>query len=300
IGFFIWNTNIKKNFKRISADIYNSAGNFIFKKNVWSYDDSLYINEWLKKLRNTQNLEKQIGILNYRGNDFQHESYIFIDNLGAENSTKFSINLNNLVDAAIYLSVRKAVKPTWLNDRDQFLYPNKKWEKDIEFHNDCLAYTLFNNNIYSKHGVNHWIPFKEGEVNARTEFESHFMISFLSGKIVKNAYTADLFEHLEPHKNKSKTNWEEGKKREFSIEAQAVFDAGRELWKYYHTQKNVNVNASLYDIREYFQGRNDKGKMNNKSDDEKYNELIGALRESLDILAKKIEPKVYEYEFLMR
>ncbi|MEZ4724887.1 MAG: hypothetical protein R2863_09565 [Candidatus Kapaibacterium sp.] len=47
-------------------------------------------------------------------------------------------------------------------------------------------------------------------------------------------------------------------KKEFSEEATAVFDAGRELWKYYHSQPNVNVNASLYDIREYFQGRNEK------------------------------------------
>jgi hypothetical protein len=115
------------------------------------------------------------------------------------------------------------------------------------------------------------------------------MIGFLQGKKIQNAYT-DLFDQQEKILVK----------REFSIEAQAVFDAGRELWKYYHAQKNVNINASLYDIREYFQGRNDKGKMNSKSDDEKYNELIGALRESLDILAKKIEPKVYEYEFLMR
>ncbi|MDR0558635.1 MAG: hypothetical protein LBG92_00550, partial [Prevotellaceae bacterium] len=122
-----------------------------------------------------------------------------------------------------------------------------------------------------------------------TEYESHFMIGFLQGKKIQNAYT-DLFDQQEKILVK----------REFSIEAQAVFDAGRELWKYYHAQKNVNINASLYDIREYFQGRNDKGKMNSKSDDEKYNELIGALRESLDILAKKIEPKVYEYEFLMR
>jgi hypothetical protein len=124
------------------------------------------------------------------------------------------------------------------------------------------------------------------------------MIGFLQGKKIQNAYT-DLFDQQEKILVK----------REFSIEAQAVFDAGRELWKYYHSSVSplqhgegagvrYNVNASLYDIREYFQGRNDKGKMNSKSDDEKYNELIGALRESLDILAKKIEPKVYEYEFL--
>ncbi|MDR1553798.1 MAG: hypothetical protein LBS69_10105, partial [Prevotellaceae bacterium] len=68
--------------------------------------------------------------------------------------------------------------------------------------------------------------------------------------------------------------------------------------KYYFKQPKVNVNASLYDIREYFQGRNDKGKMNNRSEDEKYNELIGNLRNKLKILAEKIVPKVYEYGFL--
>lgn len=85
---------------------------------------------------------------------------------------------------------------------------------------------------------------------------------------------------------------------EFSPEAQAVFNAGRQLWKYYHKQPDCNVNASLYDIREYFQGRNEKGKMNNKSEDETYMNLISDLREPLKILAKKIEPKVYEYGFL--
>jgi len=70
------------------------------------------------------------------------------------------------------------------------------------------------------------------------------------------------------------------------------------LWKYYHSQNEVNVNASLYDIREYFQGRNEAGRMNAKSSDEKYTQLIGSLRENLKVLAKKIEPKVYEYGFL--
>ena len=87
-------------------------------------------------------------------------------------------------------------------------------------------------------------------------------------------------------------------KREFSEDAKAVFDAGRELSKYYHSKPNANVNASLYDIREYFQGRNDKGRMNSKSDDEKYMELIGELRNKLNFLADKIKPKIYEYEFL--
>jgi len=114
------------------------------------------------------------------------------------------------------------------------------------------------------------------------------MMSFISGKLIPNRYT-DLFEQ----------NVDEFFiKREFSPEAKAVFNAGRKLWTYYHAQPKCNVNASLYDIREHFQRRNDKGKMNNKSTDETYNVLIAELRLALKTLAEKIEPKVYEYGFL--
>jgi hypothetical protein len=58
------------------------------------------------------------------------------------------------------------------------------------------------------------------------------------------------------------------------------------------------VNASFYDIREHFQGRNEKGMMNSRSTDERYNELIEDLRVALKTLAEKIEPKIYEYGFL--
>ena len=69
---------------------------------------------------------------------------------------------------------------------------------------------------------------------------------------------------------------------------------------YYHSHKSVNVNASLYEIREYFQGRSDKGIMNSKSTDEKYAKLIGNLREKLNLLAEKVTPKIYEHEFLKK
>jgi hypothetical protein len=38
--------------------------------------------------------------------------------------------------------------------------------------------------------------------------------------------------------------------------------------------------------------------MNSKSDDATYMDLIGTLRSKLNLLADKIKPKVYEYEFL--
>jgi hypothetical protein len=38
--------------------------------------------------------------------------------------------------------------------------------------------------------------------------------------------------------------------------------------------------------------------MNNKSSDEKYNELLKNLRLEIELLSKEIEPKIYEYGFL--
>ncbi len=113
------------------------------------------------------------------------------------------------------------------------------------------------------------------------------MSQFIKGK-VKQPANADLFSE------QKQTN----SPLLFSQTATEVFDAGRALWKYYHSQPNPNVNASFYDIREHFQGRNDKGKMNNKGNDETYGQLIGRLREKLKLLAEKIEPKVYAYAFL--
>jgi hypothetical protein len=88
--------------------------------------------------------------------------------------------------------------------------------------------------------------------------------------------------------------------REFSETAQNVFSAGRELWGYYHSRPDCVVNASLHDIKAYFQGYNSKGKMNSQSSDETYTLLITRLREQLKLLAKKIEPKVYEHGFLKK
>ena len=89
-----------------------------------------------------------------------------------------------------------------------------------------------------------------------------------------------------------------------SKEAKAVLNAGRELWKYYHktikTTKKAFVDASLYEIREYFKGRDGKGRMKPKATDEQFNELDADLRSALKKLAAKIQPKVYEYGFLKR
>jgi hypothetical protein len=295
IGFKIWITNKKEIFENVVADIYDKNANFIGTKGIYALNKSQYINKFISIYKT--NKENSIGFMDgINGNDFQHNNIVYVLNTKEQlpNPRGIWITKDNLIPVSIYFSVRKAIEANWLNDRDQFLNPNENWKADKEFQNDCLTFTLFNNNIQIKFGVNHWIPFTESEVNSKEKFESNFMSDFIKGKLKSEQQADGLF-------GDTMTNYFDiNKPRQFSIEATAVFNAGLELWKHYHSQDNVNVNASLYDIKLHFQGRNDKGRMNAKSTDEKYTELMGNLRQKLNLLSDKIAPKVYEYEFLIR
>jgi len=290
IGFTIWNLSQKKKIMQITCDVFDSNTKYIGKKNFYG-DLPESINKWIVKFDKKNKMG--IGFMSNPSPDFQQNNYLYIQiNKGIEHVNFWNFTQENIFQGCIYFTVRHCIEATWLNDRDQFLYPNKGWKTDKEFQNDCLAFTLFHgqNRISSKEGINHWIPFTEAEVNARDKFDSHFMSDFLKGKM-DDDQPENLFTVNEP-----KARFIVPLK--FSPEAQAVFNAGKELWSYYHTKSNVDVNASLYDIKAYFQGRNEIGKMNNKSADETYMQLIGELREKLRQLAEKIETKVYEYEFL--
>ena len=292
IGFKIWNTIQKEFFEEIISDVYNEKGQFTCNKTISNYDNAKMINLWLKEFTKEKSTSL-VGIINTTSNDFQHQNRVIIVNyIPKGGDLHKEINTSNVLQIAIYYFVRKAIQATWFNDRDQFLYPNNGWQTDTEFQNDCFTYTLFHNNIQSKYGTNHWIPFTEYEVGSREKFESHFMTKFIQGKLKHDEVQEELFSEGKPQPRTIPL--------EFSAEAKEVFDAGRELWKYYHKQPGCNVNASLYDIREFFQGRNEKGKMNNKSEDEYYMTLITGLRAKLRLIEKKIEPKVYEYGFLKR
>lgn len=312
IGFFIWDTFQKEIFKECLADVYDKNGNYKKEKKIINYDyEKGLIGKWLNSFKVNKNIPI-IGMMNTGRNDFQNQNLVHIQQETADKGHSIYITEDNLIPSAMFFTIRHCIEANWLNDRDQFIFPNDNWKTDTELQSDCLTYTLFhnNNNTQFKYGTNHWIPFTEYEVNAQDKFASNFMTDFMKGKIQPEVQNEDLFSNAyQPEQNACQPELVSGSPEMlkqvqhdrgliFSPEAQAVFDAGRELWKYYHEQKEVNVNASLYDIREYFQGRNEKGRMNSKSDDATYMELIGNLRAQLAILADAIKPKVYEYGFL--
>lgn len=140
IGFLIWDTKNKVEFEKIQVDIFESNGEFIGQKGFYA-NLPKSINKWLDNLNQQKNIVAWLGA---GAPDFQNQKYIvFLNNKGTRCVPYAAINQDNLISICIYFSVRHAIEASWLNDRDQFLYPNDKWQEDSEFQNDCLAFTLF-------------------------------------------------------------------------------------------------------------------------------------------------------------
>ncbi|GAA9132793.1 hypothetical protein Taitung69_14540 [Helicobacter pylori] len=297
IGFLVWDTATPplKPTNALNLEVFDSLGEFLgyktFKPMIMDRVKS--INEWFKIYKDEQNY---LGILVYDAPDFSHQNTNYLQNhKGTSHLHYENLTPTNLLIGAIYFSIRHCIKATWQNDRDQFYAPyDDAFQNDSEFKNNCLIFMLFHtqNRITTTQGTNHFIPFSETEVNAKERYSSHALLDFLKGGIKEEGDSLFL--------NAKKEN----KPLEFSQSALNVFNAGKEIYRYYHTQastnRHYNANASLYDIKEFFQGRNAQGKLNlpAKAKDEYYKQLYANLQDALKDLAKEIQPKVYEYGFL--
>lgn len=277
ISFIVWNLSQQEIIKKIKVDIFDKSNNLIGKKNI-SVPKKDVINVWINVFRDDKNIKKLAFLAGTNGNDFQQNNIVYLINnkFQLSNPRGIWVTDKNILQSFIYIAVRRCLKSNWTNQSDQFLVPNKKWISDFIFQSNCFIFSLFHsaNNVKNKNDfLNNFIPFTPEQMGINKDIESRFMVNFL----------ADF---------KKQHNMQK-----FSPEAELVLEKALNLYKYYHQQKNTDTNASFYDIRGYFQGFKN-GKMNSKSNDEKYNNLISELRLAQEKLAQVIIPKIYEYGFL--
>ncbi len=301
IGFLVWDTATPPPLKptnAINLEVFDKFGEFLGLKSFQALVDKVpTLAAYLQRFQPSGKGEI-LGYLDPGRNDFQNQNQIHLSVLDKSKQAHvkyFPIMPNTIFLASMFFSIRHVYKATWQNDRDQFYAPyDDAWQEDEVFKSDCLIFMLFHtqNRITTTEGVNHFIPFKEEEVGAKERYSSHALLDFLKGGIKEGSDTLFL------------SAKKENKPLKFSPSASKVFDAGKEIYRYYHTQDFThtlyNANASLYDIKEFFQGRNAQGRLNSpaKAKDEYYKQLYANLQYALKDLAKEIQPKVYEYGFL--
>ncbi len=300
IGFLVWDTATPlKPTNALNLEVFDSLGGFLGYKNIHSCNKVLFLADYLQKFQPTKK-DTILGYLDPGRNSFQHQNLVHISVIDKSEQSHvkyFPIITTTILLVSVFFSVRHCIKATWQNDRDQFYAPyDDAFQDDSEFKNNCLIFMLFHtqNRITSTQGINHFIPFSETEVNAKERYASHVLLDFLKVKLQEQTQNNNLFD----------SSKKERKPLEFSENALSVLNAGREIYHYYHTQdftnRPYNANISLYDIKEFFQGRNAQGKLNlpPKAKDEYYKQLYANLQDALKDLAKEIQPKVYEYGFL--
>jgi len=307
IGFLIWKTDQQASKKypitEITTEILDRNAHAIGEKVFCNISDTPLLTDWIarptankigvvplknaitpatasKDLRGTKWADGAIAWLNCAGNDLQNawnKTMLFSSGYGSGRG--FFVSPENLWQAAIVFSVRRLIKPTWINDRDQFLQPAQALSD--EFKNDCLIWMLFSGSNLTASAndlewngkkwsiVNHFIPFTEAEVNAPERFESDFMVRYLADK-------------------------------KLSKEAQALLNAGRVLWQAYFSETDMHSvreefklnrpDVGWYQIRNAIKRRNADGN-NIETDFEPF-------EKGYKILTEKLQPQVYDLGFL--
>ena len=309
IGFLVWKTNQKTAKKRgiseITTEVLDRNAQAIGQKSFFNLPNDQLLTNWIdrpktnkqdvvplknavipatatKDLRGTQWSDGAIAYFLSGGNDLQHanqQTVIFSSGYGSARG--YFVNPENLLQVSIIFAVRRLVKPTWLNDRDQFLQPTEPLTN--EFKSDCLLWMLFNGSNLTASAdklewngknwsiVNHFIPFTEDEVGANGRFESDFMVKYLAGL-------------------------------KLSPEAKAVLATGKTLWQAYFkdidkdgrtVRDELKLNrpdVGWYQIRNALKKRNESGDVAPVD--------FSAFEDAYKLLGDKLRPQVYELGFL--
>ena len=303
IGFLVWKTNQNAitPITFIQTDVLDKDASPIGTKSFYNIPNASFLNVWLdrpkankspvlpiknaispvtSKARVRNWSDDAIGYMHCGVNDLQHaeqETTLYSSVFGSGNG--FYVTTANLWQAAVIFSVRRLVRPTWLNDRDQFLQPTTQLSD--EFKNDCLIWMLFNrcNKTASANDlewedtrwsiVNQFIPYTESEVDAPERFESDFMVQYLADKAL-------------------------------SYEAKALLDAGRTLWKAYFAHTDVRTVRDQYKLNRsdvgWYQIRNALAERNKSGDTAPVN--FTPFEAAYQALTDKLRPQVFSLGFL--
>lgn len=237
IGFLVWRLETKPvaRFDTIVTEVLDKNARPIGSKTFYAQSGKL-LGEWIervkpndqdalplknaltpttstKDVRGTKWADGAIGGLMCKGSDLQNAgSNTALFSSGYCSAGGMLVTRENVDQACVVFTVRKIIRHTWINDRDQLLAPTRTLPGS--FVDDCLVWALFSPSNLTASAtalewrgkrwklVNHWIPFTEAEVGASGAFESNFMSQHLAD-------------------------------RSLSKDSRRVLDEGRKLWSLY-------------------------------------------------------------------
>ena len=301
IGFLIWDLSKQGKETVFRLPAFDKNCKAFGEKDFYIETEQPSLNEWIERakpndtdalplknalsppekttgdIRGRKWANNAIGGMMCKGNDFQNSGKsTALFSSGYCSAGGFLVTKDNFKKAAVVFAVRRVIKPTWLNDRDQFLQPSERLPEN--FYTDCLLYMLFSGSNLTAGTAkdalewngrkwqltNHFIPYDEAQVGFNGRFQSHFMSDYL-------------------------------REKKLSKEAQAVYDEGLKLWQAFYQADIERKIRDEYLLDKsgagWYQIRNALKKAAPQTDFAPFETAYAAL-------AAKLEPLVYEYGFL--
>ncbi|WP_454884017.1 hypothetical protein [Sphingomonas oryzagri] len=299
IGFLIWDLSKPEPIHDISTDALDRHGLLVGEKTYAVRPNSSLLNAWIPApkargelalpLSNALTVSRNprrkswcdgaLGYLFAGNNDLQNASTgtcLTSSIYTGRNGGGLYVLPDNIDRAAVVFSVRRLIKPTWLNDRDQFLQPAQPLTE--EFKLDCLVWMLFNNSNLTAAAdgirwdgrdwslVNHFVPFTEQDVGVKGRFDSDFLTAYMQGK-------------------------------SFSAESSNVLEEARKLWIRFHA---IQFPRKIRD--EFRLGRPDAGWFQIRRALEAYGDTeltdFEPIKDAYARLTAKLRPLVFSLGFL--
>lgn len=308
IGFLVWDLNKLKRIEeqKIILDVFDTAVEKIERKHILVEHRDTFLSKWIVRLPATITFppigasiyvkgenkdvrnrvsEGFIGSLMCQGNDLQCQNQTAIFSGPYVSAGAHSITPEIFERSMVVHTVRRIPKADWINDRDQFMQPNKKLSKS--FINNCVLWSLFSNS-------NETVSMKDVVYEKKTFQIPNNFFPFRIQDLKKWTITdKEIKKSLSSAENRFVAEWL--KEQKFSKEANEVLEAGKELYKFYFehfTELNTGKfkihtwDAGWWQIRQALLERN-LGKV-----------LLEDLKAKHNKLKEKILPEIYEYGFL--
>jgi hypothetical protein len=308
IGFLIWNLSHKRISDIVDIDVCDDDGTKIGTKHLRLVLKTELLNNWFPRPKNSNSyilpaLSNAINVkennrdarhrarpdflasISSNGNDFQSSKQVSIRSAPCVSAGAFTVTPEVFERALVLHAVRKIPKPTWLNDRDQFLIPQTSLPS--EFIINCVVWSLFasSNETAALRNVsymgdvyqinNHFFPFSPHELKTWT----------ITDHEIRN--------QISNAKERFVTEWLSTKT--LSPEAQAVIDKARNVYREFYSNMHQMItqkwkietwDAGWYQIRRCLEEHR-LAKMQ-----------IQSLREVSEALANNLAKKIEEYGFL--
>jgi len=310
ICFLIWDLSENGNQKIIPIDIADNNAKTIGTKYLRLINKKEVLNNWFERPKNsnehilpplsnaltvkTDNTDTRhrarpdfLGSVCSKGNDFQNAKYVTILSSPSVSAGAFTVTPEIFEKAMTLFAVRKIPRPTWLNDRDQFLIPTS--EPTAEFMNDCVVWSLFSGSNNSSALRN--VKYQNETYQIQNNFYP-FLLGDLKNWEIKDP---DIRMQLLHDTDRFAALWI--KTNEISEEAKAVLEKAKKVYKIFYSNLNIlptqkwkieTWDAGWYQIRRCL-GENYLA-----------NEEMLQLRDAMGELSAKIFPFIEIYGFLDR